>query len=192
MASMALAETYGEAIFDIAKEQNILEQMEQDLLYVQGLFNTLSDLRGYIESPIVEKQHKIELLQKIFAEAIHKMAVQFLYIMVQRDRESSIVAAITDFVSRSRADRGVVSAKVFTARQISAEMQEKITQRLREEMGKEVLMQSFVKPELLGGLVIEIGDKRYDTSVARRLKDLEDSLREGRISTNKIGVNESV
>lgn len=192
MANMKAAETYGEAIFQLAKENNILEQMETDLLYVKDLLEELPEFRKFIEAPVLESESKIPVIEKVLKDGISEMALHFLFVMIHRGRSRDIEAAINQYVDKSREARGISTAKVWVAREMTPEMQEKLKAKLEAEMGKQMILHVMVDPTLVGGIIVQVGDTRFDASVARRLKDLEALLKSGTMNTNKIGVNESV
>lgn len=192
MSVSAVGMTYGQAIFELAQEKNILEQMEKDLLYVEELLNENKDLRAFINSPIIAKEEKIKLLQKIFQDGILTDALHFLFIMISRGRASGIIEAIQHYVNKSREARGILMAKAVLAREISSVEREKLLTKLQSITGKQIILQEVIVPTIMGGMIVSIDDKVIDVSIARRLKEMEKVLRSGRVSTTEIGVNESV
>ena len=91
------------------------------------------------------------------------------------------------YVKRSRESRGILEAKVTVIEPLSEAMREKVLRKLQEITGKECVIEEYVDPSILGGMVIQVGDTRIDGSMARRLEELKKSLLNA--STNKIGVN---
>lgn len=175
MINLKLAETYANAIFDIAVEQQNLEQIEADLLYVNQVFDDHAELSSFVESPVVDASAKIALLQELFGE-INQMAARLLYIMIERGRANCIESAIEQFVIRSREARGIVEAKVRVASKMSPETEAKLKARLEEVTGKTILLDIDEDPAIIGGLVVNIGDKQIDASISQRLKGLKNVL----------------
>ncbi len=192
MARAELAATYGNAIFDVAAEANILEQLEEDLLYVEKMLKEHVDLYQFVDSPLVSTENKIELLGKVFKQDIHELALNSIFVMVKKGRVRLISDAINHFIAKAQDARGIVTAKIYVADQISEAQKEKIIARLSKETGKTVLLKEVKKPSLLGGFVIELGDIVIDSSIRRRLEEMERMLRSGKVSTTEIGVSESV
>ena len=192
MARAELAATYGNAIFDVAADANILEQLEDDLLYVEKVLKEHVDLYQFVDSPLVSTDNKIELLGKVFKQDIHELALNSIFVMVKKGRVRLISDAINHFIAKAQDARGIVTAKIYVADQISEAQKEKIIARLSKETGKTVLLKEVKKPTLLGGFVIELGDIVIDSSIRRRLEEMERMLRSGKVSTTEIGVSESV
>lgn len=112
--------------------------------------------------------------------------------MIKRNRARCIGAAIDQYIDKSRAERGILTATVLVAREMSSQMQAKLKSRLERETGKEVVLEFKEKPSIIAGFIVEIGDRRFDASIARHLHDLGQELLSGKVSTKEIGVNESV
>lgn len=175
MINLKLAEMYADAILSIGVEQQNLEQIEEDLLYVEQVFKDHAELSSFLNSPVVEASAKVSLLQEIFEE-INPMAAQFLYIMIERGRANYIIAAIEQFVIKSREARGIVEAKVTVASEMSAETEAKLIARLEEISGKSVILDITKDPSIIGGVIVDIGDKQIDASISQRLKGLGRAL----------------
>ena len=79
-----VADKYSSAILELAEEQNNLQEMEQDLSYVSNVMKEHPELNSFLMNPIMTAQSKIELMGKIFEQAINKTALHFLYVMIQR------------------------------------------------------------------------------------------------------------
>ncbi len=185
-----VADKYSTAIFELAKEQNMLEQMEQDLSYVKEVMAEQPDLRHVLVHPVIEGEDKCKLLAKLFDGNVHKFALQFLYVMIKRRREGYIVPAITSFITKAREARNILEAKVTVASALGAVEESKLRDKLKALTGKDVVLDIITDPSIIGGLVVQMGDKRIDGSVERRLQELEKSLLKA--GTTEIGVNEQV
>lgn len=177
MINLKLAEMYADAILSIGVEQENLEQIEEDLLYTEQVFKNHAELSSFLNSPIVEASAKVSLVQEIF-KGINPMALQFLCVMIERGRANYVVAAIEQFVIKSREVRGIVEAKVRVAKELSEANAAKLIARLEEISGKTVILDITKDPSIIGGFVVDIGDKRIDASVAQRMKGLGRALLE--------------
>ena len=106
----------------------------------------------------------------------------FIYVMIKRGRHRYIAQAIAAFIQKSREARGILEATVTVAEPITAEVEASVQAKLREVTGKDVILSVRQDPSIMGGIVIQVGDKRIDGSVSRRLEELEKSL----LRTNSI------
>mgnify|MGYP002798487482 CR=1 FL=1 len=177
MSIEIVADKYSSAMFELAQEQNKLELMEEQLGYVASVMVDQPELRSFLENPIV-----IKLIGKIFDSSIDKVALHFIYVMIKRGRYRYIASTIEAFIKKSRAARGILEATVTVAEPITADVEASVQAKLREVTGKDVILSVRQDPSIMGGIVIQVGDKRIDGSVARRLEELEKSL----LRTNSI------
>ena len=182
MSIEIVADKYSSAMFELAQEQNKLELMEEQLGYVASVMVDQPELRSFLENPIVTEDAKIKLIGKIFDSSIDKVALHFIYVMIKRGRYRYIASTIEAFIKKSRAARGILEATVTVAEPITADVEASVQAKLREVTGKDVILSVRQDPSIMGGIVIQVGDKRIDGSVARRLEELEKSLL--RISSN--------
>ena len=182
MSIEIVADKYSSAMFELAQEQNKLELMEEQLGYVASVMVDQPELRSFLENPIVTEDAKIKLISKIFDSSIDKVALHFIYVMIKRGRYRYIASAIEAFLKKSRAARGILEATVTVAEPITADVEASVQAKLREATGKDVILSVRQDPSIMGGIVIQVGDKRIDGSVARRLEELEKSL----LRTNSI------
>ena len=164
MSIEIVADKYSSAMFELAQEQNILELMEEQL--------------GYVASVMAEQPE----LRSIFESSIDKVALHFIYVMIKRGRHRYIAQAIAAFIQKLREARGILEATVTVAEPITAEVEASVQAKLREVTGKDVILSVRQDPSIMGGIVIQVGDKRIDGSVSRRLEELEKSL----LRTNSI------
>ena len=182
MSIEIVADKYSSAMYELAQEQNKLELMEEQLGYVASVMVDQPELRSFLENPIVTEDAKIKLISKIFDSSIDKVALHFIYVMIKRGRYRYIASAIEAFIKKSRAARGILEATVTVAEPITADVEASVQAKLREVTGKDVILSVRQDPSIMGGIVIQVGDKRIDGSVARRLEELEKSL----LRTNSI------
>ena len=182
MSIEIVADKYSSAMFELAQEQNKLDLMEEQLGYVAFVMDEQPELSSFLENPTVTEDAKIKLIGKIFESSLDKVALHFIYVMIKRGRDRYIKQTIAAFIKKSRAARGILEATVTVAEPITADVEASVQAKLREVTGKDVILSVRQDPSIMGGIVIQVGDKRIDGSVARRLEELEKSL----LRTNSI------
>ncbi len=169
-------DAYSNAIFELGQELDILEELEDNLLYVKQVLLEHVELYPYLKSPVVTGEAKLDLLDKIFKSSINKMALQFLFVMVKRGRENSIIPTINQFVTDSRMARGIREVSVYVASPMSEERKTQLVEKLEQVLQGTVILDIKEDPSIMAGIIIQIGDTRIDASVARQLAELEKSL----------------
>ena len=169
MSIEIVADKYSSAMLELAQEQgNFSDYRRKIFLYVASVLNEQLELVGFINNPIVEADAKISLLGKVFGTAVEKTVLHFMYVMVKRGRYRYLQDTIRAFIKKSREARGILEATVTVAEPITADVEASVQAKLREVTGKDVILSVRQDPSIMGGIIIQVGDKRIDGSVARR------------------------
>ena len=176
MNKRSLARRYAEALFLSAKEKNILEQVENEFkLAMETIFDN-EDLRQIIERKMVSVQVKEEVLEKIFSNKVSPIVLNFLKVVVKKRREDYLQDMLREYSAFADEEGNIAEAKVKSASEITPEQQKLIKERISALTGKEIRLSTEVDPELLGGMIIRVGDKVYDGSARQQLKTLKSNL----------------
>ena len=176
MSTEIVADKYSSAMLELAQEQGNLVTTEENLLYVASVLNEQPELVGFINNPIVEADAKISLLGKVFGTAVEKTVLHFMYVMVKRGRYRYLKDTIRAFIKKSREARGILEAIVTVAEPLTDTLRDDVQAKLQAMTGKDVIISMRQDPTIMGGIIIQIGDKRIDGSIARRLDELKKTL----------------
>ncbi|TWU55279.1 ATP synthase F1 subunit delta [Rubripirellula reticaptiva] len=177
-----LGKTYARALIGAAKNQGdgVAETIVGQLSMIVDQYLAGSpQLRTAFASPRVSQSEKNRIIDRIFGDELHPTLLRFLKVMVTRDRLGYIAAV------RNAADTifddmmGRVVASVRTAVPLDDETRNQIANRLGSVMNAQIKLNESVDPELIGGMVIRIGDKVFDSSVKNRLDKLAVKARQG-------------
>lgn len=181
-----LAAKYALAIFEIAQEKNMLDEIQAQLNATQELFKTNPELNAVINNLLVPKEPKLEILKQVLASEVDATLLSFLYVLVEKNRISlfdSIHRAYTNLMNEKN---NIVEIKVTTARNLSEAEYAEVTEKVGKILNKNIILIKHVNPEIMGGIIIQMGDKLIDGSIARQLKNMEKSLKS--IDMREIGV----
>lgn len=181
-----LAGKYAQAIFELAQEKNQLSEVEAQLKQVLAAIEQHGDLKVFMVHPRVPAAAKKNLVKSLFTEQISDYVLNFLLLVIDRRRESLLKEMVDRYVALANATRNIVVAQVTTACDLSAEQSSALQQKLSAVTGKTVTMEVAVNPAILGGLIVKLGDKLIDGSVARQLTVLKQVLLNNEVT--KIGV----
>ena len=176
MLNIQLARKYARALFELAQEEHKLVEYGQELTDVRKGIESVPVAEAFLSNPQVERQAKKELIKKLFEGEVSEDVYHFLLLLVDK-RRIGLIAAIDDlYRSFSYEAQGIVVADVTTAQPATEAQQQKIQARLEQVTGKTVKLRLHENDELIGGVVVKIGDKRIDGSVAGRLAALRKEL----------------
>ncbi|MFD0826590.1 F0F1 ATP synthase subunit delta [Neobacillus sp. M.A.Huq-85] len=176
MSNSIVAKRYASALFQIAKEQQILSAVEEDLRVVKEVIQTNKDLKAVLSSLKLSKENKKAILKQAFAN-INGFVVNTLMILMDRHREGEIVEVVNQFIELAYEASGVAEAEVSSVRPLSDAEREAISATFAAKVGKQSLrIENIVDSELLGGVKVRIGNRIYDGSLRGKLDRLQRKL----------------
>ncbi len=173
-----VATLYGKALLGAAGSR--VEQIvaELDSIVKEG-FNRYPKLEMAFASPRISEEEKDAMITRIFGGKIDKVLLNFMKVLARRRRLSSL-RAIQSAVSEMRDEQlGRLRVKVTSAQKLTDAQKKEITANLKKKFGKEVVLIEKDDPNLLGGIVLRIGDRVYDGSVQGKLQTMRRAVNSG-------------
>lgn len=174
--SNALAVRYAQALFDLGKKHNKLDEQLAELVKVGLILSEHPALGRSLQSPTIPSTVKKTILQKVLTGRVSDTTLHFFYVLVDKNREIYLDSITHSYKDLLRQERGQIHVVVQSAGPLSPAVQQQVQARLREYTGKTVELTYEVDPELLGGLVIRIGDRIIDGSVRHQLSQIHERL----------------
>lgn len=172
----AVAVRYAQALFEIAKLGKMLDEQLGELIKVQLVFEEHAPLARAIQSPTVPSQVKKSILQRVLTKRVTDTTLHFLYVLVDKNREMYVPAIVEAYKELLRQERGQVEVVVQTASALDDKLIAQVEKQMLEYTGKKVELRQEVVPDLLGGLVLRIGDRIIDGSVRRQIIQIHERL----------------
>ena len=186
MLNSQLAAKYAEALFELAKENKMIDKIEQELFVIKEAFDNHQDMRELIYHPRVPNEAKKDTIHKVFGAELSTYVKHFVLLLIDKRRETALMGIIRAYVVLANEARNIIEANVITAKLMSDEQRQKLTQKLVKLTGNKVLLQEAVDPGIIGGVIVKIGDKLIDGSVRHQLKSLHNTILKTEVT--KIGV----
>lgn len=175
-----VAGRYAAALFDLAREQNTISEVEQDLAKFQQLYDESAELQRLVRSPVIAAEDQARALGAVLDKAEAGGLAKNFFALVARNRR---LFAAPDMVRAFRAlaakERGEVTAEVQSAHPLTDAQAEALKAALKESVGKDVTLATRVDPSLIGGLVVKLGSRMVDSSIKTKLQSLSLSLKGG-------------
>lgn len=178
MSQRTVARRYASALYEEADEAGTLEAVDEDVLMLRRSLESNRELSGVFESPVIPQEKKDAIVQELLAERVEDLLVNFLRLLIEKDRETMTKAILDQYQTLRDEHRGIVDATVRTASPLDDEERDALKTALEKKTGKSVRMHVTEEPELIGGIVVRIGDRVFDASVHNQLTSLHDRLRE--------------
>jgi len=176
MLSQAVSRRYAKALFDLAQEKGLLDQVAREFGYVVQMIETQPHLRAFMNDVMISPPKKREVLSRVFDGKISPLVRNFLFLVVQKRREAYLPAMYRAFEELANEALGVVEVEVRSAVPLEEQTARKLEAALVTRLGKRVKFRTQVAPELIGGLVVRVGDTLMDGSVRTRLRRMHERL----------------
>jgi ATP synthase F1 delta subunit len=166
-----IAEVYSRSLFEVAQDKGDLDRVHEELGEFADALNDSNDLRVFFFSPYFSSQEKKEGIAKLI-EGADENFVRFLELLAERHRMPAIFRIRRVFDDLWREENKLLPVTVTSAVDLDRELVEGIGKRIEEQTGRRVELSSKVDPDVLGGLVLQVGNMVLDASVRNRLEQL--------------------
>ncbi|MBV9774506.1 MAG: ATP synthase F1 subunit delta [Gemmatimonadetes bacterium] len=184
MRSEVIARNYAETLFALAERhggRQTAEEYQRALDDLASLLQSEPRVRQFLETPRITAEQKRQALRATLAGRVPELFLRFVMVLVEKRRQvliASIAEAYRDLVDEAM---GRVRVSVTVSHQPDAALAEDIRRGLEARLGKAVIPQFSVDPNLLGGVVVRVGDQMLDGSVRSRLAHLRRRLVESHL-----------
>ncbi len=169
-----VAGRYASALFELASEQNQLDEVDSDLGKFQGMLEQSDDLKRLVKSPAFAAEEQERALAAVMDWAsVGATAGNFLKVVTRNRRLFAAEDMIKTFRALLARHRGEVAAEVKSAVALTEEQLAALKDKLKSSYGKDVRLDASVDPSLLGGLVIKVGSRMFDSSLKTKLTNLK-------------------
>lgn len=173
MSNIRIAERYAKSLLDLAIEKNELEKVYADVQWLQFLCKSNRDFVQMLRNPVIKGDVKIKIISAFTAEQTGQLTNTFLQLLIQKGREEVLPEITRTFINQYKIYKKILTVKLITAIPLDDAWKNKIAEQLKAISGKEsVEMEAIVDPEIIGGFVLQSGDKLIDASVASNLREI--------------------
>ncbi len=170
-----LGDVYAKALMGMAGKSGDVDQILGELHSFVDVLDRLPKLRDSLESPRIGFADKEKIIDKAFKGKASATFLNFAKVVCRKGR-ADCFAAIADSAQTMHDDMsGSVQATMVTAVAVEKAVEDKVAARLAKVLGKKVTLSSSVDPDIIGGLVVRVGDTVYDGSLTNQLNQVRSS-----------------
>lgn len=175
-----VGKTYAQALIGAASKAGVAEKVVGQLATIVDEYLRGSPaLAAAFASPRIDTEEKVKVIDRIFGGDFEPLLVTFMKVMASRERLGYLSAVRDGAEAMFDEMSGRVLATISTAVPLSDDLRGKITQQLGNALSSNVRLRELVDPDLIGGMVIRVGDTVFDGSVANRLEKLSQKTAAG-------------
>ncbi|WP_208427119.1 MULTISPECIES: ATP synthase F1 subunit delta [Salinibacter] len=186
MSQRTVTRRYAAALYEEANANGVLEAVDEDIRMLLESLDSNRPLVRVFESPVIPQDKKDSIVRELLGDRVEGLTVRFLRLLIRKDRETMTEAILDQYQTLRDEQRGIVDAEVTVARPLADETRTALVRSLEEKTGKEIRLHLHEDADLIGGLVVRIGDRVFDASVRSQLGALHDRLREATLSENAL------
>ncbi|MCD8018881.1 MAG: F0F1 ATP synthase subunit delta [Clostridiales bacterium] len=172
-----VSSTYGDALFELALEENKLDEFFDEIAMSREIFLQNEELLKLLNHPKIVKEEKLAVVEKVFRGQVSDEVLGFLHIIVTKDRYNDITDIFDYFLRRVKRHKGIGEAMVTSAIPLSKEQKAAVEKKLLETTKYTSFEMDYrIDPGIIGGLVIRIDDRVVDSSLKTQIDTLSRQL----------------
>ena len=178
MSEIRIASRYAKSLIELAEEKGILEEVHADMKLFSKVLHENRDFYLMLRNPIIKSDKKLAVINAVFAGKVQPMTTMFFEIVARKNRESVLEFIATEFEKQYNLLKGIQRAQVVSATPLAPALRNELGRRLAEQTGKTIQLEESIDPMLIGGFVLRVGDKQFDSSVKNSLRKLKGNFKE--------------
>lgn len=180
MINNAIARRYAKALVQLGSESGLVEQFSRELKPVAMLVSGNAELKAAFGSPAFTVEQKKEIMRDLVGKlGCSELVTNFLMLLVDKNRVACLGQIVETYEKLADEQSGVVRPVITTAYALDEAQVKAIAGALEQKTGKKVVPQVVVDQSLIGGVITQIGDIAYDSSVKTQLARIHDILQKG-------------
>jgi F-type H+-transporting ATPase subunit delta len=171
MPNPRLASRYAKSLVDLSIEKGQLEEVYADMQWLQSVSKTNRDFVNLLKSPVIPGDKKLKILAAVTENRMNKITMGFATLLVKKGRESNLTEIASAFISQYKEHKKIHTLKLTTATPLNDELRNAIIAQVKLTGGYEnIEVEERVDKNIIGGFVLQVGDKLVDASIAYDLK----------------------
>ena len=175
---LALAKVYAAAIFEVGQSTGQIDQINAELRSLGELVNANPEFETFLDSPAVDSESRKLTVEKLFRSKYSDVLTDSLQILNRKERLGIVGEVAAAYHALHQESLGRVELHVSTPVALSDELREQLRERIARATGKQIDLVERIDSSLIGGIVLQLGDKKFDGSVRRKLAAVNAALLE--------------
>jgi F-type H+-transporting ATPase subunit delta len=175
-----LAGRYAAALFDLAREGRVLDEVATDFDVLDRMLGDSADLVRLIRSPVLKRADQARAVAALMERVgTGQLTRNFVGLITRKGRLRDLPAMIRAYRALLAQHRGEITAEVTAAQPLDDQQTDALREKLRQALGAEPRLSVKVDPDLLGGLMVRVGSRMFDSSLRTRLNHIQLAMKSG-------------
>lgn len=167
---------YAGAYYEVAKELQKEDDFLKELQYIDAVLKDNPDFMKVLKAPMISKDEKKSLIEKVFADQLSISTFNFLKILIDKSRVATFPQISEEFRRLLNIDRNIKEVTAITATPLNEELKAELIEKLKTITGSEIILNDELDPSIMGGVLIKIGNEQMDGTVKNRLEALKHEI----------------
>ena len=169
--------SYSQALFELASENNLIDQIEEQTLDFLNMISKSTDFKSLIKDPTTKINDQSLVIKEISQKFnLNNLLERFLCFIISKRRFFYVEKILKDFVSICSNARGEIEAELLAAKSLNQNEINNLKNELASNFGSNIKLNYKHDPSLIGGLIIKVGSTMIDTSIKNKLQKLEKKM----------------
>lgn len=171
-----LAEAYGRALYTLAREEGLRDQIDAQLELLERCFAREPDFLNLLADPGLPAQERCRIISTCFRETLHVYLLNLLKLMVQKGHIRCFPGCADTCRAMYREDSNCLQVTAVTAAALTDKQRHSLVRKLRQITGRPVELIVQLEPKVLGGIRLEYAGRRIDGTLAARINAMKQTL----------------
>ena len=168
------ANRYSLALFELASETNLLDQVEKNSTSILNLISNNKDFKNFIKDPTISRDDLLKTINKISENfKLEELFKNFISFLITKRRFFYVEQILENFIEICSERRGELKAEIKSAKELTQDEINKITEELSNNFKSKIKLNYNYDQSLIGGLVVQVGSTMIDTSIKKKLQQIE-------------------
>jgi len=168
-----ISQRYAKALFELAQEMNILEEVTKDMELVGTVTAENPEFKRILASPVIPQGKKAQIIKGIFSGKVQKLTFRFLQLVVKKERELYLLEISNHFISIYKKYKNIMVVELTTAYSIDEQLRKELLQLLKDHTHQNIELHEKVDKNIIGGFILNLEDSRYDASLRNKINRLK-------------------
>ena len=173
-----VSDRYASALYDLAAEKKLVDPVVEDLSNLKNILKDNKELSLVVKSPLITSIDKLNIFESLLKKInANELTSTFLKVIEKNKRFSSLASIISQFMNINSQKRGDVLADITSAGELNDDQKNNITNQLKSILGDKLSISFDVDKSIMGGLIVKVGSKMIDTSLANKINKLKIAMK---------------
>lgn len=174
--NLTLLKSYAKALFGIAKERSLIEEVNNDMSFLCALFKKNPDFVKFLSSPMITQEKKDQLLEKCLKANVQNCTFAFLNVLLKRHAIQHFERITQEYQHIYNESHNILEGRIFTSFAIDEEKLHRIEAVFSEKYKKQVVLKNLIDKRVIAGMKVYIDDTLYDYSIDSKLNQVRDAV----------------